>query len=114
MRWTDAEGKPQRVNVVTFLCTPDDAAKVILAASEGRIQLVLRNAVDKDDEEQLANKDLPKVGRRELYAGGAPPPRPVAARRPPPPIAPPAPEPVSIMMIRGSNVSNVELEAENR
>jgi pilus assembly protein CpaB len=111
----DAEGKPQRVNVVTFLCTPDDAAKVILAASEGRIQLVLRNAVDKNDEEQLT-KDLPKVGRRELYAGGAPPPRPAAARPAPPPpapIAPPPPEPVSIMMIRGSQVSNVELETEN-
>ena len=111
----DAEGKPQRVNVVTFLCTPEDAAKVILAASEGRIQLVLRNAVDKNDEEQLT-KDLPKVGRRELYAG-APPPRPVAAVRPAPPppapIAPPPPEPVSIMMIRGSQVSNVELETEN-
>jgi pilus assembly protein CpaB len=114
----DAEGKPQRVNVVTFLCTPDDAARVILAASEGRIQLVLRNAVDKDDEERLTKKDLPKVGRRELYAGGAPPPRPAEPRRAPPPppapIAPPAPEPVSIMMIRGSQVSNIELENENR
>lgn len=115
----DAEGKPQRVNVVTFLCTPEDAAKVILAASEGRIQLVLRNAVDKIDEQQTAGKNLPKVGRRELYAGAAPPARPVAEVRPAPPpapapIAPPAPEPVSIMMIRGAEVSNIELDAENR
>jgi len=115
----DAEGKPQRVNVVTFLCTPDDAAKVILAASEGRIQLVLRNAVEKEGEDELTKKELPKVGRRELYAGGAPPPRPVAARRaapppPPAPIAPPEPEPVSIMMIRGSQVSNIEMEAEKQ
>jgi pilus assembly protein CpaB len=115
----DAEGKPQRVNVVTFLCTPDDAAKVILAASEGRIQLVLRNAVEKDDEELATKKDLPKVGRRELYAGGAPPPRPAAAPRrapapPPAPIAPPEPEPVSIQMIRGGRVSNVEMAIENK
>lgn len=114
----DAEGKPQRVNVVTFLCTPEDAAKVILAASEGRIQLVLRNAVDKAGEERLTENDLPKVGRRELYAGGAPAPMPVAAVRPAPPapapVAPPAPEPISIMMIRGAQVSNVELEAENQ
>jgi pilus assembly protein CpaB len=113
----DAEGKPQRVNVVTFLCTPEDAAKVILAASEGRIQLVLRNAVDKEGEDELAKKELPKVGRRELFAGSAPPPQPVAAVRrapapPPAPIAPPEPEPVSIMMIRGARESNVELEAE--
>lgn len=115
----DAEGKPQRVNVVTFLCTPDDAAKVILAASEGRIQLVLRNAVEKEGKDELAKKELPKVGRRELYAGAAPPPRPVAARRaapppPPAPIAPPEPESVSIMMIRGSQVSNIEMEAERQ
>jgi pilus assembly protein CpaB len=115
----DAEGKPQRVNVVTFLCTPDDAAKVILAASEGRIQLVLRNAVEKEDGDAVAKKELPKVGRRELYSGGAPPPRPVVAARrapapPPAPIAPPAPEPVSIMMIRGARVSSVELEAEKQ
>jgi pilus assembly protein CpaB len=115
----DAEGKPQRVNVVTFLCTPDDAAKVILAASEGRIQLVLRNAVEKDDEELATKKDLPKVGRRELYAGGAPPPRPAAAPRrapapPPAPMAPPEPEPVSIQMIRGGRVSNVEMAIENK
>lgn len=116
----DAEGKPQRVNVVTFLCTPEDAAKVILAASEGRIQLVLRNAVEQEGEDELAKKDLPKVGRRELYAGAAPPPRPAAPVRrvaPPPPPAPvalPEPEPVSIMMIRGSQVSNIEMEAEKK
>lgn len=115
----DAEGKPQRVNVVTFLCTPEDAAKVILAASEGRIQLVLRNAVEKEGKDELAKKELPKVGRRELYAGAAPPPRPVAARRaapppPPAPIAPPEPEPVSIMLIRGSQVSNIEMEVERQ
>lgn len=113
----DAEGKPQRVNVVTFLCTPDDAARVILAASEGRIQLVLRNAVEKKtEEEELAKKELPKVGRRELFAGATPPPQPAfrrAAAPPPPPPAPivmPEPEPVSIQMIRGAQVSRIELE----
>ena len=42
----DAQGKPQTVNVVTLLATPEAAAKIILAASEGRIQLVLRNPTD--------------------------------------------------------------------
>ncbi len=109
----DAEGKPQTVNVVTFLCTPDDAAKVVLAASEGRIQLVLRNTVEQEDEDQVGEKELPKIRRRELFGGAAPAPRRVAAAPAPAPIAPPAPEPVSIMMIRGSQVSNVELDADD-
>jgi pilus assembly protein CpaB len=75
----DAEGKPQRVNVVTFLCTPEDAAKVILAASEGRIQLVLRNAVDNEGEDSGQDrKDMP----RWVAANCSPAPRltrPVAA-----------------------------------
>ncbi len=107
----DAEGKPQTVNVVTFLCTPDDAAKVVLAASEGRIQLVLRNSVEQED--QVAGNELPKIGRRELFGSAAPAPRRVAAAPAPAPIAPPAPEPVSIMMIRGSQVSKVELDASD-
>lgn len=111
----DAEGKPQSVNVVTFLCTPDDAAKVVLAASEGRIQLVLRNGSQQDDEEELTDNEMPNIKRRELFGVAAPAPRRAAAsRRPAPaPIVAPAPEPVSIMMIRGSQVSNIELDVDD-
>jgi pilus assembly protein CpaB len=109
----DAEGKPESVNVVTLLCTPEDAARVVLAASEGRIQLVLRNPADG----QADGKPTPVVKRTQLFARAAPPPPPPAVRAPAPRVEPPAPVVVvppppttaAIQVIRGSNVSEVEV-----
>lgn len=42
----DREGKPQTVPVITLLVTPDDAAKLAMASTEGKIQLALRNTID--------------------------------------------------------------------
>ncbi len=42
----DAEGKPQQVQVVNLLVTPDDAETLSLASSQTHIQLVLRNPLD--------------------------------------------------------------------
>jgi pilus assembly protein CpaB len=42
----DAEGKPQQVQVVNLLVTPEQAQVVALASNEARIQLVLRNPLD--------------------------------------------------------------------
>jgi pilus assembly protein CpaB len=42
----DRDGKPQKVPVVTLLVTPDDAAKLTMASTEGKIQLALRNTID--------------------------------------------------------------------
>jgi pilus assembly protein CpaB len=42
----DAEGKPQTVTVITLLVDPEQAEKLTLAATEGRIQLALRNTLD--------------------------------------------------------------------
>jgi pilus assembly protein CpaB len=42
----DAEGKPQQVQVVNLLVTPVQAEVLSLAASQMRIQLVLRNPLD--------------------------------------------------------------------
>ena len=81
----DAQGKPERVNVVTLLCTPEDAAKVTLASSEGRIQLVLRNPGDKTKAEKQ-----PQVGRHALYGGSsAPKPAPVRRAAAPKKVEPP-------------------------
>jgi len=43
----DPQGKAQSVNVVTLLLTPQDAQKLVLAASQGNIQFVLRNGADR-------------------------------------------------------------------
>lgn len=44
----DAEGTPQTVTVITLLVTPEQAEELTLAATEGRIQLALRNLLDTD------------------------------------------------------------------
>jgi pilus assembly protein CpaB len=42
----DPQGKPQQVDVVTLLLTPDDSQKIQLATTQGVIQFVLRNGTD--------------------------------------------------------------------
>jgi pilus assembly protein CpaB len=42
----DGEGKPQQVQVVNLLVTPEQAEDLSLASSQTRIQLVLRNPLD--------------------------------------------------------------------
>ena len=42
------QGKPQTVNVITLLVTPQEAEKLTLASNEGDLQLALRNSLDLD------------------------------------------------------------------
>jgi pilus assembly protein CpaB len=44
----DEEGKPQEVTVITLLVSPDESEKLTLAATEGQIQMALRNVMDLD------------------------------------------------------------------
>ncbi|MFQ5678317.1 MAG: Flp pilus assembly protein CpaB [Gemmatimonadota bacterium] len=44
----DPQGQPQQVTVVTLLVDPEQAEKLTLAATRGRIQLALRNTLDLD------------------------------------------------------------------
>ena len=45
----DEEGKPETVNVITLLVTPEESEKLTLASHEGDLQLALRNSLDLDD-----------------------------------------------------------------
>ncbi|HSH76397.1 MAG TPA: Flp pilus assembly protein CpaB [Longimicrobiales bacterium] len=47
----DIDGEPQYVTVVTLLVTPEQAEALTLAATEGRIQLALRNTLDSEEVE---------------------------------------------------------------
>jgi pilus assembly protein CpaB len=49
----DPQGKPQQVDVVTLLVSPEDSQKLQLASTQGTIQFVLRNGTD-----TTVNKDL--------------------------------------------------------
>ncbi len=48
---TDEEGKPLTATVITLMVVPGDAEKLALAASQGRIQLALRNTLDQQEVE---------------------------------------------------------------
>jgi pilus assembly protein CpaB len=43
----DPQGKPEQVNVVTLLLSPEDSQRLQLASTQGTIQFVLRNGTDK-------------------------------------------------------------------
>lgn len=103
----DASGKPINVPVVTLLVTPEQAETLTLASNEGRIQLVLRNAGDKE-----VQKTPGKV-LAELYGAPRPVVRPVRTpapevaaaprpRRPEPAPERPVSEPEQIVVIRGT------------
>lgn len=53
----------QRVKAVTLQVTPEQAEKLALATSEGKLQLVMRNSVDQGDE------TTPGANKRTLLAG---------------------------------------------
>jgi pilus assembly protein CpaB len=91
----DNEGKPVSVAVVNLLVTPEDAEILSLASSEMKIQLVLRNPMDKDLT-KTSGTDVANLfsGIRGAPTAPAPSPSPVsrakkAEREPPPPPPPP-------------------------
>jgi pilus assembly protein CpaB len=59
------EKETERVRAVTLQVTPEQAEKLALASSEGRLQLVMRNSVDQGDEVTPgANKNSLLSGER--------------------------------------------------
>jgi pilus assembly protein CpaB len=79
-RDTDKD-KPIAVTVVTLLVSPEEAERLTLAATEGKIQLALRNPLDR---ENPATKGI----RAAALLGNAPVERPVARARALPTLAP--------------------------
>jgi pilus assembly protein CpaB len=93
----DAEGKPQQVQVVNLLVTPDQAQTLSLASNQLRIQLVLRNPLDT----KVAPVVGTAMGKLFVDQNAAPPPQ----RRV---VAKPAPKPAStysIQVINGSSTT---------
>lgn len=92
---TGDRGKPIPVSVVTLLVTPEEAERLTLASSEGKIQLALRNPLDKGSPATHGVKPA-------LLLGIPPPVRQVSTRRAPSaaPLPVPAPLP-TVEIIRG-------------
>ncbi len=91
----DAEGKPQQVQVVNLLVTPEEAQSLSLA-SQQKIQLVLRNPTDT----KIA-PSLPSTSMSNLFAGTTAPTPHRAVRA----AAHPAPKPYSIVIQNGSSTT---------
>jgi len=116
------EREANSVKAVTLQVTPEQAEKLALATSEGKLQLVMRNQVDQGDEKTQG------VNKRSLLSGDAAIPAPEpgslkseqpkqevkAVRRSAPvakPAAAPAPQPTpraSVEMIEGAKKRSVE------
>ena len=117
------EREANSVKAVTLQVTPEQAEKLALAATEGKLQLVMRNQVDQGDEQ------TPGVNKRNLLGGEAAQPvpdpgalkseqpkqenKPVRRSAPAakPAAAAPAPQPTpraSVEMIEGAKKRNVE------
>jgi pilus assembly protein CpaB len=99
----NSAGEAQNAPVITLLVSPDDAQKLTLASSEGRIQLALRNPLDTRDQ------SLNAVREQTLYRGAttAPTTTPVKIQRKPT-TAPPPPKPAafSVEIIKGDKREN--------
>lgn len=70
---TNADGKPETVQVITLLVNPEEAQKLALATQEGRIQLTLRNPLD-------AEANSVSVLRNASLYGAPPAPRAATPR----------------------------------
>jgi len=95
------DGKPLQVTVVTLLVSPEQAERLTLASTEGKIQLALRNPLDASEPVTPGIRPAALLG-----AAVAAPPAPArparataAAKTAPPPPEPPAPATVEV--IRG-------------
>ncbi|HJP92067.1 MAG TPA: Flp pilus assembly protein CpaB [Pyrinomonadaceae bacterium] len=118
------EREANSVKAVTLQVTPEQAEKLALASSEGKLQLVMRNQIDQNDEQ------TPGVNKRGLLSGEAalktPEPGSLKSEQPkqeskpavhrsapaPKPVTTaPAPQPTprtSVEMIEGAKKRNVE------
>ena len=92
------DGKPVQVTVVTLLVTPEEAERLALASSEGKINLALRNPLDQDAPPTRGIRPSALMGS----ATPAPAPRArVAAPKAPAPAPAPVAAPPTIEIIRG-------------
>jgi pilus assembly protein CpaB len=99
----DANGeKPVAVSVVTMLVNPEEAERLTLAASEGKIQLALRNPLDRTVAATPGVRPAGLMGSTPLIRKAAPLRNPVVVA--PAPVAaalPAVPEPQTVEIIRG-------------
>ena len=96
------KGKPMQVTVVTLLVTPEQAERLALASTEGKIQLALRNPLDQGAPMTSGIKTAALLGAARAVA--LVPEKPASIRKVTGPVtmtAPAAPPVPTVEMIRG-------------
>ena len=83
----------QTASVITLLVSPEDAAKLTLASTQGHIQLVLRNPLDTRQDEKAS------ASSGSLY--NLPPPKPVVHSKPKRVVVPATVAPYTIEVYKG-------------
>jgi pilus assembly protein CpaB len=100
MEQDQEKGKPVAVTVVTLLVKPEQAERVALASTEGKIQLALRNPLDQGAPETPGIKPAALLGAGTAPRSTAPATRRAAGPVTMTPQAAPAPPP-TVEVIRG-------------
>src|SRR5271170_1041749 len=108
----NAAGEPQNTPVITLLTSPEDAERLTLASSEGKIQLSLRNPLDTHQDA------VDPANAKGLYKGGTAPAAPPRAEfrpvkqqkteKPPPP-----PSVFSVDVYKGDKKTTVPLPEQS-
>jgi pilus assembly protein CpaB len=93
-------GDAQSAPVITLLVSPDDAQKLTLASSQGKIQLSLRNPVDTRQESIDSTRANGLYKNAPITSEAAPKPRIV--KKAPVSAVPPTPSQYSVTVIRGT------------
>jgi len=106
----NASGDPQSTPVITLLVSPDDAQKLTLASSQGKIQLVLRNPVD------TKPTDPPPTRANTLYGSLPAPTVAVHSKAAPKKIAQATspPEAYKVQIIRGNKVDETKFPDQDQ
>jgi pilus assembly protein CpaB len=106
--------KPMPVSVVTMLVTPEEAERLTLASGEGKIQLALRNPLDKESPVTRGIKPAALLGAapiQHVITRSGVGQSQVAKVVPSP--APAAPEPATVEIIRGDKRAREVVRQEN-
>jgi pilus assembly protein CpaB len=104
----NSNGDAQMTPVITLLVSPDDAQKLTLASTQGRIQLALRNPLD------TREQNLDAVNSSALYGMPTPKtptePRPRIVRHTTVAPPPPPPQTYTVEVIRGDKKEETPLK----
>jgi pilus assembly protein CpaB len=106
MEKSGKEEKPTPVDVITLEVTPEEGEKLALAATEGKLQMALRNSSD-TAEVNTPGTTIPAL--LSSYSGPAPV-KPSAKRSHAVRQAPPKPKTFTVELIRGTAVSTQKFE----